>query len=48
MIKGRFAEEFKEEAVKQVLERGRRCGQTPGHFGTTLVQVGKSIQSQRH
>lgn len=39
MTKGRFADEFTEEAVKQVVERGsgRRCREANGDFGAKPV-----------
>ncbi|MDR4461886.1 MAG: transposase [Nitrospirales bacterium] len=44
MTKGRFAEEFKEEAVKQVLERGYAVGDVAKRPGISVQRLYKLVK----
>ena len=50
MSKERFVLEFKQEAVRQVIERGlyrSRCRQAAGCNSAESVQVGESVLGER-
>ena len=44
MTKGRFADEFKEEAVKQVIERGYAVGDVAKRLGISVQSLYKSVK----
>lgn len=44
MTKGRFAEEFKEEAVKQVIERGYAVGDVAKRLGISVQSLYKWVK----
>jgi len=44
MTKGRFADEFKEEAVKQVIERGYAVGDVAKRLGISVQSLYKWVK----
>jgi len=44
MTKGRFADEFKEEAVKQVIERGYTVGDVAKRLGISVQSLYKGVK----
>ncbi len=44
MIKGKFADEFKEEAVKQVIERGYSVGDVAKRLGISVQSLYKWVK----
>ncbi len=45
MTKGRFADEFKEEAVKQVIERGYSVGDVAKRLGVSVQSLYKWVKA---